>query len=1457
MSDAASRHRPTAGALLAVSLAAVLYLEYDAAAGFSRLPTWAALALLLASAACLVVLGAFGRGRTLHRVHLSIAAVLLGSHLLALNALIAEARLPSAGPEEAGIPRSVQRRAGRMRADLDRLMGEMRIVLESSRDRLAGFTERTTDAFHLLDRIEGETGFLRNSRGISLYSADGTVRSWAGTSYPPPDGLLADLPAGDVTFRPVVESQLTRLYGILASNDLVLLAEATLESRLAPEIARSELPGLWDDTRAVLRMEDFRAIESGFGDHFERAGDLREARTAGGRRYFFAALRAPDRTFLGYVRLQGVVDADIALDIHVAHRNAAALILTALFVLLCFLHFFPGRSRQAAGRDGGTRRLHFAQGLALIWGGRAVLSWFPIAVHLGGIDIFDPSLFASVRFFNLLRSPGDLFLTSMALLATALLVQRNWALVGRTARSRIARAVTSAAGWAVLATLGGLFAAYAPAATTHLVRNAAVDLLWVEPLSPSLPVLLIQVSVLAALLSFFLLALGAVSLIGAPEALRAACAWTPAPGDGISRWFLRALVPGIVFASLLYDPLLTPSSQRVVEAIIEQSLMPWVKDQRSHREVVLRTTIEQLEMMPDLVDLVRTSEDHSGASLALDVWLKTALQSSGYNASLLISNSAGRVISRFSRNLPPALDSRVVEPIQSTPEIPVAEEVSFLGLTKTVLHADHNLFQGDQYVGTVTVHMLDDLDNLPFLTPETPYDRALSPGARRITGLYPTTQGIGYAVYDSRGDLELMTVPEAPVLPARWMDLVSIPWSGQYANEQVVIWADQVLEGRPVRYLFFGGDGYVFALGFQTATLMERAARSIRVLFIGLGFILALLAAAAVLQPKGLGQAWWARIADGLRRTHYRKLLITFTTAALIPLILLSVVFSRYIRAQTERNIEDRGRQAMLSASSLMRAMLDDQESSKDVDDVMLYWLSLQVGGDVNLYGPEELIATSRRELFRSGLLSTRVDPAVYRLLELEGRRLVMGRGMLRGEEYRTITSPVSSSDGTKAGFLSLPLDAQAAEVQLRAREVGDVVLITSLLMVLLTGAVGYILARRVSRPIRSLSAAAARIAGGDLDAAVDAHPRDETGELIASFNKMARSIKEQQEDLRQRKDYIEKILLNATIGVISMERSGNIVTTNPAAATILDLPGLSVGSNLRRLIAGRPDLQSLAAALKDPAGPVARDVEMNLAASDRSVHGRMVPFLDNEGLILLLEDVTETVRSNRLAAWAEMARRIAHEIKNPLTPIQLSAEHIRRVHAEGSSDFPSVLDACLRNIMREVATLRQISSEFSTYARIPEPRREPTALSDLINQTVHPYSSAMPPGIEVRVEIESDLPTIEIDRSLVSRALINLMENALQAMPKGGVLTLTARRDANHLLVDVVDTGEGMDPASMARVFEPYFSTKDTGTGLGLAIARKAIEEHGGDIQVRSEAGKGTTMRIILPFSRDGHAPG
>jgi nitrogen fixation/metabolism regulation signal transduction histidine kinase len=230
----------------------------------------------------------------------------------------------------------------------------------------------------------------------------------------------------------------------------------------------------------------------------------------------------------------------------------------------------------------------------------------------------------------------------------------------------------------------------------------------------------------------------------------------------------------------------------------------------------------------------------------------------------------------------------------------------------------------------------------------------------------------------------------------------------------------------------------------------------------------------------------------------------------------------------------------------------------------------------------------------------------------------------------------------------------------------------------------------------------------------------------------------------------------------------------------------------------------------------------------------------------------TQLERTHRLEAWAEMARQVAHEIKNPLTPIQLSAEHLQRVHADRGEPMGPVLESCVTSILGQVKLLRQISAEFSSFASSPTAKPAPVDVPELVAEVIDPYRTGLAGRIDILNRVAAPLPRIFVDRTLIARALANIVENALHAMPGQGVLTLDARSTATAVIIEARDTGAGMDEEALSRVFEPYFSTKTTGTGLGLPIARRNIELSGGSIEVESRKGEGTLVRLHLPLAPD-----
>ena len=266
-------------------------------------------------------------------------------------------------------------------------------------------------------------------------------------------------------------------------------------------------------------------------------------------------------------------------------------------------------------------------------------------------------------------------------------------------------------------------------------------------------------------------------------------------------------------------------------------------------------------------------------------------------------------------------------------------------------------------------------------------------------------------------------------------------------------------------------------------------------------------------------------------------------------------------------------------------------------------------------------------------------------------------------------------------------------------------------------------------------------------------------------------------------------------------------------------------------------------------------DLDARVAATSSDELRRLVEDF-NQMAADLKRQRRELERTQRLEAWADMARQVAHDIKGPLTPIQLSAEHAQRVNIDRGRPLSPVLDECVSAILSQVKLLRQISAEFSSFASAPTPRPELTSLPALIEEVVEPYRSGLSHRIAIEVRAPAELPALTIDRTLFARALTNVIENALHAMPGTGRLTIVTALSATEspqstmgVAVEVADSGVGMDQDALNKIFEPYFSTKATGTGLGLTIAKRNIELNGGTIAVTSQRGVGTTVTMTLPL--------
>jgi two-component system nitrogen regulation sensor histidine kinase NtrY len=427
--------------------------------------------------------------------------------------------------------------------------------------------------------------------------------------------------------------------------------------------------------------------------------------------------------------------------------------------------------------------------------------------------------------------------------------------------------------------------------------------------------------------------------------------------------------------------------------------------------------------------------------------------------------------------------------------------------------------------------------------------------------------------------------------------------------------------------------------------------------------------------------------------------------------------------------------------------------------------------------------------------------------------------------------------------------------------------------LMILVGAtwMGLYLAKRITEPVQRLATAAREIEAGHLDYRVDRGTvsDDEFGALVEAFNSMASEVGKSRRrferstfdlerkhvEVEGRRRYIETILERIATGVVSIDASGRVSTLNSAAQRLLGLDLSAVGQPAVDVF-GREDLQPfgglLRAAATGKTEPSAQEIaltrderELQLAAVATALHGTE----GSDGMVLVLDDVTPLIRAQKVAAWREVARRLAHEIKNPLTPIQLCAERMRRHFSGAPAATQALVEECTSTIVGEVDSLKALVDEFSQFARMPAPRAAPTDLHALLNEALALYQGLLG---EVRFErrFAEHVPKVRVDGEQIRRVVINLVDNAIEAMNRSGVVTLETQHDAGSSLVRLLvsDDGPGIPAAEREKLFMPYYSTKRRGSGLGLAIVRRIVAEHGGTIEVGENEPRGTRFTIELP---------
>lgn len=434
------------------------------------------------------------------------------------------------------------------------------------------------------------------------------------------------------------------------------------------------------------------------------------------------------------------------------------------------------------------------------------------------------------------------------------------------------------------------------------------------------------------------------------------------------------------------------------------------------------------------------------------------------------------------------------------------------------------------------------------------------------------------------------------------------------------------------------------------------------------------------------------------------------------------------------------------------------------------------------------------------------------------------------------------------------------------------IIMLLIITLLILFGAIwfGFYIARTLTGPINKLALATRRVADGDLDFVLEKESDDEMGLLVDSFNTMTadllasnrklalahQALQESTSTSEQRRQYLETILKNVAAGVIALDEENNITTINRFAQELLKIElSTFLGKNFHEVLV-KSHVIILEGFLRELQESDKHSIERHLRLTVRpgetlSLLVNVTRMYDDEqlpmGYVIVFDNLTNLEKAQRLAAWQEVARRIAHEIKNPLTPIQLSAQRLRKRYLEKIPDNVEIFDQCTSTIITQVDEIKRLVSEFSDFARMPRVRKKRSDIKTMTTDTLVLYIEAHK-HITFVTDIEENIPLFTFDPVQMKRVLINLLDNAVGILPEGGTIHISLHATESSILLTVADNGPGIDEQAKARLFEPYFSTRKSGTGLGLAITHTIVAEHNGSIRVQDNVPQGSVFTVELP---------
>jgi nitrogen fixation/metabolism regulation signal transduction histidine kinase len=703
----------------------------------------------------------------------------------------------------------------------------------------------------------------------------------------------------------------------------------------------------------------------------------------------------------------------------------------------------------------------------------------------------------------------------------------------------------------------------------------------------------------------------------------------------------------------------------------------------------------------------------------------------------------------------------------------------------------------------------------------------------------------------------------------------------------------------------------VFTFGSLTVPFEPKNWRAVLLLYAVSSFITAAFLVFGLILARTTLRLWVERSRDQLGARFKTKMVVGAMAISLLPIIFMFIVSYSLINRslllwfpkpleiasdETQKLLNDLGRAQL----PRLRGMAEQvrEEAAQPGEDFLrralargadAVWIldarGKAVRGGIVCDNPPE----DRRTIcVQPGVLGNfaRSLPSGVEIWDADGKSYFAARvPMLQGGHTAgSIVTAHRTSPGivpSLAAIQSQTREYYQGKQDLRALK-RQMLLILLLFTVLLVFAVMWIalfLAKQVTVPIQALAEGTREVSTGNFEYQVPEQSQDELGVLVRSFNTMTtqlrdsrsqidqftRNLQQAVQELERRRQIMETVLENIPTGVISLDATGSILRSNKSVTRMFG-GGPGDSFSLESILGG--DAVRMVQSLMRRSlrmGVVSREIETVVAG--RVLHlavtvSSLGPRRANSGFVLVLDDLTEMLRAQKSAAWQEVARRIAHEIKNPLTPIQLSAQRLsrfldRRENTQASSprdtELTNLVQECSRLIEREVSALAALVNEFSQFVRFPTAKLLPTNANTIVNEALEVFSGRLD-GILLKTTLAENLPTVRADGALLRSVIVNLIDNAAEALENStcreiGVST-RAHVDAEIIEICVSDTGHGISPEDKDKLFLPHFSTKDRGTGLGLAIAARIVAEHGGSIHVEDNLPAGSRFCVELPVA-------